>query len=84
MFDKWLSGKNKSWNPFTKFLAKNRGKPVEERVLGTSDIKNNKGKCIYCGRMTEEQNRFSDDADDYGGYLDFCHDDCYEALKDKL
>ena len=42
------------------------------------------GRCIKCDRYTKEQNRFSDDTDDTVGYAEWCHDDCFEVLLEKL
>lgn len=46
------------------------------------------GFCVYCKKLTREMGRFADDVDDYGypeyGYLDYCHEECYEILLEKL
>jgi len=42
------------------------------------------GFCVYCGKLTREMGRFTDDADGYYGYRDYCHDECYEILLEKL
>ena len=46
-----------------------------------------KGKCIYCGEMTEETNVIADDVDEEGnvtGCREFCCNNCYENMKDKI
>jgi len=51
-----------------------------------------KGKCCYCHKLTSNQEKFADDWDeDENGnvtasslYLDWCHEECYEYLQDKI
>ena len=47
--------------------------------------------CIECGRLTCQKNTFADDCerDEDGnwvmqGYKDYCHDECYAVLLDKM
>lgn len=50
--------------------------------------KKEKGKCVVCDKMTTEMNRFCDGVDEEGQpdsvYKDFCHENCYEYLNEKL
>ena len=42
------------------------------------------GFCVYCGKLTRETGRFTDDFDDTSGYLDYCHEECHEILLSKI
>jgi hypothetical protein len=42
------------------------------------------GKCIVCGRMTSDMHYFTDDPEDTVGYLDYCCDECFEYLLERL
>jgi hypothetical protein len=41
-----------------------------------------KGKCVVCGRLTEDRHYFTDDGE--SSYLDFCCDECWEYLQERL
>lgn len=44
-----------------------------------------KGMCVNCHRLTAERHRFTDDPESNGyGYLDWCCDECYEHLVEKI
>lgn len=45
------------------------------------------GKCCQCGKDTFDIHPFADDVDEDGqptGYNDFCCDNCFESLQEKV
>jgi len=43
-----------------------------------------KGKCIVCGKKTEDKHLFADDFRGESGYWVYCCDECWEYLQEKL
>ena len=53
-------------------------------VLGPEDPR---GKCIYCGELTVDVHLIADDVDEDGrmtGCKEFCCDNCYENMMEKI